>query len=378
MSLSEVLPGFQPEPGQPPQRRRNAARQQRKRKKQKRRRSLLAIVVTFVVVVGGIGGAYLGLKPLISQLTEPNDYTGAGAGAGTATVKIPEGASGRDIARVLTTAGVTKTPVAFLDAAKADTRAARIQPGTYELHRQMSAASALALLLDPDARSQITLTVPEGRRATEIYAELQEKLGFSRAQLTAAAKSDELGLPAAARGRVEGYLFPATYDFQPDVTPLQALQAMVERGKATFDDLGIPGSQLHDVVVKASIVQAEAGRKEYMGKVARVLDNRLDDGMKLQLDSTVSYATGKFEITTSSKDRSSTSGYNTYKHAGLPPGPISNPGEDALKAALEPTAGKWLFFVTVNPKTGETKFAETPEQHGEYVKEFQAWLRANP
>jgi peptidoglycan lytic transglycosylase G len=376
MSLSEVLPGFTPEPGQPPQRRRNAARQQRKRKKQKRRRSLLAIVVTFVVVVGGIGGAYLGLAPLVRQLTEPNDYTGTGTG--TATVKIPDGASGRDIARVLTEAGVTKTPVAFIDAAKKDTRSGRIQPGTYELHRQMSGVSALALLLDPKSRSRITLTVPEGRRAIEIYSELQQKLGFSRAELTKAAKADDLGLPRAAHGRVEGYLFPATYDFQPDVTPEEALQAMVERGKATFDELGIPDTQLHDVVVKASIVQAEAGRKEYMGKVARVLDNRLDQGMKLQLDSTVSYATGKFEITTTPKDRASTSPYNTYRYAGLPPGPISNPGEDALRAALEPADGQWLFFVTVNPKTGETKFADTAAQHSRYVDEFRAWLRANP
>jgi UPF0755 protein len=377
MSLSEVLPGFTPDPEQPPQqRRRNAARQQRKRKKQKRRRSILAIVVTFVVVVGGVGGAYVGLKPLVSQLTEPNDFTGAGTGQ--VTVKIPDGASGKVIAQVVTAAGVTKTQVAFLNAFKANTRSISIQPGTYALHQKMSGATAVSLLLDPAARRQITVQIPEGRRASEVIDLLVSKLGFTRSALTKAAKSGDLGLPKAAHGRLEGYLFPATYDFQPDVTPEEALKAMVDRGNSTFDDLGIPASDLHDVVTEASIVQAEAGRKDYMAKVARVLDNRLAQHMNLQLDSTVSYATGKFGITTSSQDRNSTSRYNTYRYAGLPVGPISNPGEDALKAVLNPAKGTWLFFVTVNPDTGETKFATTPTQHAANVKEFQQWLRAHP
>jgi UPF0755 protein len=100
--------------------------------------------------------------------------------------------------------------------------------------------------------------------------------------------------------------------------------------------------------------------------------------MKLQLDSTVSYATGKFNVTTTSADRQTNSPYNTYRYAGLPAGPISNPGEAALKAAVNPTPGQWLFFVTTNPETGETKFATTLAQHDQYVQEFQAWLRAHP
>lgn len=376
MSLSEVLPGFTPDPEEPPQRRRGAARQQRKRKKQKRRRSLLAIVVTFVVVVGGIGGAYFGLKPLISQLTEPNDFEGAGSGQ--VSVQIPEGASGRTIARVLTKGGVTKTEAAFIDAFEANPKSGSIQPGTYELHQQMSGSSAVTLLLDPVARLRLDVTVREGLRATQVYDLLAEKLDLKRSDFTKAAKSGDLGLPRSAGGNPEGYLFPATYEFQPDVTAEQALTAMVERGRDTFEELGIPERDLRDTVIEASIVQAEAGNRQYMGKVARVLDNRLEQNMNLQLDSTVSYATQKFGITTTSKDRQSTSRYNTYKYAGLPKGPISNPGEDALKAVQEPAKGSWLYFVTVNPETGETKFADTGAQHNEYVKEFQAWLRAHP
>jgi UPF0755 protein len=115
-----------------------------------------------------------------------------------------------------------------------------------------------------------------------------------------------------------------------------------------------------------------------MAKVARVLENRIAIDMPLQLDTTVNYANGKSGITTTAEDRANPSPYNTYVHAGLPPGPISNPGEEALSAALSPADGNWLFFVVVNPDTGETRFAATAEEHQQNVLLFQQWLRENP
>jgi UPF0755 protein len=100
--------------------------------------------------------------------------------------------------------------------------------------------------------------------------------------------------------------------------------------------------------------------------------------MPLQLDTTVNYANGKTGLTTTPQDRANPSPYNTYKHLGLPPGPISNPGEDALKAVLHPTPGDWRFFVVVNPDTGETRFARTAEEHQQNVLLFQQWLREHP
>ena len=98
---------------------------------------------------------------------------------------------------------------------------------------------------------------------------------------------------------------------------------------------------------------------------------------KLELDSTVTYALNLKTTTTTPKDRQSKSKYNTYRYKGLPPGPISAPGKAALEAAANPDKGKWLYFVTVNLETGETKFAETPEAHEKNVAEFQAWCHAN-
>ena len=373
--LSQVLPGlFEPPPDRG--RRGDVRKAKRRRKQRRRKRAVVTLLLFLVVVGGGAGGAYLGLAPLVHKLMEPKDFTGTGAGQ--VTVKIPTGASGTTIARVLTAAGVVKTQVAFIDAVQKNPKAASIQPGTYRLRRQMSGASAVALLLDPASRLQVVVTIPEGARVKDILNTLSKQLNIPRTQLTKASMSNDLGLPAAAHGHPEGYLFPATYTFPPDVTATQALASMVSRGRAAFTQLDIPTSKLHDVVIEASIVQAEAGNRKYMGKVARVLDNRLKKKLPLQLDSTVSYAVQRFGVTTTPAERTSKSRFNTYRYTGLPVGPISNPGEDALRAALHPSKGPWLFFVTVNPSTGETKFATTAAGHDRQKLEFQAWLRAHP
>jgi UPF0755 protein len=132
------------------------------------------------------------------------------------------------------------------------------------------------------------------------------------------------------------------------------------------------------VLTKASIVQAEAASPEDMAMVARVLENRLADGMPLQLDTTVNYANGKSGITTTPQDRANPSPYNTYVHPGLPPGAIGNPGEQAIEAVLAPTPGDWRFFVVIDPDTGETRFARTAEEHQQNVLLFQQWLREQP
>ncbi len=220
---------------------------------------------------------------------------------------------------------------------------------------------------------------PSGRHpARRRLSVIAKKLDLKEPDLRKAAKSGDIGLPKAAKGNLEGFLYPATYDFGPDVTAESALRDMVKRGQQTYDELGIPDKELRRVVIEASLLEAEAGTEKYMGKVARVIENRIKSNTALQFDSTVSYATGKFNVTTSDADRSNPSPYNTYYHKGLPAGPISNPGEAALKAALNPTPGKWMYFVTTNPSTGETKFANDFAQHQVYVKEFQAWLRENP
>lgn len=353
----------------------------RDRRLRRRRRRIRALVVLLVCLLAFGGAVYLvggQARDVIARINEPTDYTGTGTGS--VSVQITAGASGRTIGRTLADAGVVKTAKAFVDVADDDPRAGSVQPGTYAMRSHMSAASALALLLEPSSRQSYKVTVPEGFTAARTLARLSEATGTPVASFEAAAKDPALGLPPEAAGSVEGYLFPATYDFDLTTNPVQMLSAMVTRATRAMDAVGVPVDprQRHDVLTKASIVQAEAGSTEDMGKVARVLENRLADGTPLQLDTTVNYANGKSGITTTAADRANPSPYNTYAHPGLPPGPISSPGEDALRAVLAPTQGDWRFFVVVDPGTGRTLFATTAEEHQANVAEFRKWLRAHP
>ncbi len=339
-------------------------------------RRLVVIVLALAVVGVGAFVAVTLLRPLVASFTQANDY--AGPGTGEVQVKVSQGDGGTAIAKTLREDDIVKTTKAFIEAANADPRSAGIQPGVYALRKQMSAADALAVLVDPKNRITSEVTIPEGLWAKEIYPRLSKATGVPVADYTTAAKDAKaLGLPAAAKGNVEGYLFPAGYTFDPGTSAAAQLRTMVGETVKRLDALGVPEAQRERIMTIASLVEAEARFEKDRPKVARVVENRLADKMPLQLDSTVNYASGKHGITTTNAARGSASPYNTYKVVGLPPGPIDNPGESAIKAAVSPAAGPWLYFVTTNPETGETKFAETYAEHQKNVQEFQTWCQSN-
>jgi UPF0755 protein len=344
----------------------------------RRKRSPFAVLVSLLVLVGLIVGIVIGGQKLLG-LINPASRDYAGQGTGEVQVRVQDGDTLSDIARTLVTADVVASIGPFVDAAEANAAAVGIQPGVYGMRLQMSGQAALDRLLDPAARLLSRVTLPEGLTVERTLARLAEQTGRPVEEWQAAAADPAaLGLPAYANGLPEGFLFPATYDVEPDATPADVLRQMVARGVQALDGLQIPEDLRLTVLTKASIVQAEAGSVQDMGKVARVLENRLDDGMPLQLDTTVNYANGKSGITTTAQDRQNPSPYNTYMHPGLTPGPISNPGEEALRAVLAPTPGDWRFFVVVDPDTGDTRFAVTGEEHQQNVLLFQQWLRDNP
>ena len=367
--LSTVLPGAATAG------RRATSDRRRQRRRRRARRSLI-LLVALAVVAGGGYGAFAALRPMVESLRAPNDYTGQGSG--TVEVIIEPGASGRAIGRVLAEVDVVKTSGAFVDAASANPKAGSIQPGTYAMRKQMSGSAAVTLLLDPKARTAERVTVREGLRASEIITLLAKETGQPAADYTAALKDAEaLGVPALARGNAEGWLFPASYEFATTSTAEQQLSAMVAQTKKVLAAADVKDRDAQRILTIASIAEVEAAAPADYAKVARTLDNRLRIKMKLQLDSTVSYAVGRRSITTTAAERATRSPYNTYFIAGLPRGPIANPGRAAIEGALNPSPGPWLFFVTVDPSTGETKFATTAAEHARNVKEFQAWCRDN-
>ncbi|QIQ06034.1 endolytic transglycosylase MltG [Streptomyces liangshanensis] len=224
------------------------------------------------------------------------------------------------------------------------------------------------------------LVVPEGQRAAQVYASVDRALGLAAGTTREKAASVPLDLPPAARDNPEGYLFPATYPVNAESTPASLLSFMVNTANQRFGAHHISdGARLDDVsvyqtVTLASIVQAEAATASDMGKVSRVIHNRLARGMALQMDSTINYGLRRSTLDTTYQDTGIDSPYNTYERKGLPPTPIGNPGNEALNAAVRPTRGNWLYFVTVAP--GDTRFTASYAEQRRNVAEFNANRRA--
>ncbi|MFV8183794.1 endolytic transglycosylase MltG [Streptomyces sp. AF1B] len=221
-----------------------------------------------------------------------------------------------------------------------------------------------------------SLVIPEGWRASQIYAAVDKALTLPAGSTKNSVAKAHLKLPKDAEGNPEGYLFPATYPVPEKATPESLLTAMVRTADRKFNGAPVAaGAQrnamnVYQAVTVASIVQAEAASKADMGKVARVVFNRLERGMPLQMDSTLNYALNRTTLKTTSGDTKVDSPYNSYRRMGLPPTPIDNPGEDAMRAAISPTPGDWLYFVTVKP--GDTRFTADFAQHQRNVAEFNA------
>ncbi|MFJ6795385.1 endolytic transglycosylase MltG [Streptomyces sp. NPDC091268] len=218
------------------------------------------------------------------------------------------------------------------------------------------------------------LLIPEGWRAPQVYAAVDRELKLPAGSTKKAVATAALALPAEAKGNPEGYLFPATYPVTSKSTPATVLQYMVRTAnerlatKAVADGAKAHGMTPYQTATLASIIQAEAESRADMGKVARVVHNRLARSMPLQMDSTINYALNRSTVDTKLSETRIDSPFNTYERQGLPPTPIDSPGLEAMAAAVAPTPGDWLFFVTVKP--GDTRFSATYEEHQEHVAEF--------
>ena len=290
-------------------------------------------------------------------------------------IELPQGATGSQIASVLYDAGVVKSSQAYFRVAVGDPRSQKVAPGSHRLTLKISARQALDQLLDPE-RIPNLIRVAEGAWKSEVQKAFIA-YGFTKAEVISA--FSQLELPQGFSNS-EGLIFPAQYSFPEGISANAAAQAMVDR----FSDDPY-GRQLlagnkefsgQKLLTIASIVQAESTNEDF-SKVARVIYNRLKIGMPLQMDSTVHFIMqARGDIFLSRKSTMLNSPYNTYRKYGLPPGPISNPGSDAIKATLQPLDGDWLYFITVAP--GDTRFTSNFDQFNtwkiEYTKNRKAGL----
>lgn len=368
--------------------RRGGPRDPRKRKRG-RGRSIAALLMTVTLLAVLAAGGWWGFHK-VQDYFGTKDY--AGSGSGQVTVQVENGDTATDIANKLVTAGVVRSGKAFVDAANANAQSKQIEPGFYQLHQHMKASLALDMLLARDADGALAnkiskkVTIPEGLIASQVYQKLSEGTGIPVADFQQAAKDPiKLGVPdwwfkrddgkKVDKTNIEGFLYPATYEFDPDADAASVLSAMVNQFNTVVGDLDFANAAQqkysispYEALVAASLAQAEAMFPEDMPGVVRVLYNRAYkdfDCNCLQLDSTVNYwlrVTGKEAQDsgnlTVSQLHDKNNPYNTYEIKGLPPGPIDSPGKDALSAAINAPSSNNYYFLAID-KDGHTAFAAT-------------------
>ncbi|MEU7825671.1 endolytic transglycosylase MltG [Catellatospora sp. NPDC049133] len=381
----EFFIAFGDEPEQRRPRRPAGGRGPRKRRRRRRNRAVLAGMLTLFLLAGAGAAMYLGFDRVKGWFGTP-DYTSAD-GTAEVTLEIPEKATGARMAEVLKAKDVIASEQAFLDAWEENPKAATIQPGHYRLRLRLSAADAITMLLDPARRIVKGVTVREGLSSFKIYKLLSEKLGIPEADFAAAGKDPvKLGVPESWFDRdgrkvtksVEGFLFPDTYEFPPDVTARSALETMVRRflavtGELKFTESVRGGLKVapYEMLIVASLAQAESGTAADLPKVARVAYNRIFQPKAgvctcLEFDVTINYwrETKGLEPIGSGKMTSAEQNdkKNPYNHnVLLLPTPINNPGRAALAGAAKPAKGGWYFFVAIDQK-GNSAFSTNYEQ----------------
>lgn len=358
-----------------------------------RRRGFLAALLA-LLLIGALGfGLYLGGRWVVDQLRSepPADYPGPGVGS--VVVEVSPGDSVTAIGNTLVNANVVASAQAFVNATEGDARANTISPGAYQLKEQMSAAGAFEALLDPATKYQSIVALPEGLRIEQTVTRTAEQTQILPDDLWAVLRDPAaLQLPdwAPPSGdlRAEGFLFPATYEFAKDATAAKVLSTFVDRFNTAAIETNLNNSQEkvgkspYEVLTIASLIQGE-GKPEDFDKIARVIYNRLDPttwggtfGL-LQLDATLNYALAESNLNLSNEQLQADGPYNTYTRPGLPPTPINSPGEEAIIAAMNPADGPWLYYVTTNPDTGETKFTADYNEFLVFKDEFQTWCAQN-
>lgn len=350
---------------------RSAIVHRRKRKALRRVKSAIIIMFVALLVTFAASFTFSWIKAS-TQATQVEDYLGPGGEK--VLVSVPEGSTGADIAALLVKADVIQSEQPFIDAFNENPRANSIQPGVYYLKSKIPAKEAVAALLDPASKAEYTITIPEGMTTSQIYEKYANVYKMTTDEVKKQAEEAKKDfLPPEAGGIIEGWLAPGQYNFMPTTTVKDALQAMVDQRIKELEKSGVSKDMWQRQLIIASITEKEVSRAQDYPKVSRVIENRLAKDMLLQLDSTVLYGLGKSEIVLSGSDLETDTPYNTYIHKGLPPSPICNPGIDVLKATANPPEGDWLFWVTVNLTTGETKFSSTHEEHEKYAEEFRMW-----
>ncbi|OMH37022.1 endolytic transglycosylase MltG [Tersicoccus sp. Bi-70] len=373
----DAIPGFGPDDDDSRPRDRRARPPRRVR----RRRTVVVLAAVALVTAAIVVLTTTLVLPFMARFQTP-DYPGPGKDS--AIVTVAKGDTNQAIGATLVQQGVIASSKAFNEALQNEGGGKFIQPGQYQLKKEMKASEALAAMLDTKTSAVHYAAVNQNLRQSDVFAILAKATSLPVAQFQALAKNPrQFGLPAKAPS-LEGYLHPGEYRFALDAKPKDIINQMVASTKKSLTDAGVTdANEQYRLLTIASIIEAEAGEADY-GKVSGAIYNRLGPDNKetagrLDSDATVSYGLNRRSYQISNEEKQDTSNkYNTFANPGLPVGPIGSPGAKAIAAAKTPQKVPYFYWVTVNLDTGETKYATTLEEHQRNVDEYTAWCGAHP
>ena len=374
-----VTDGQAPVSAMPPRPPHSRREMRRRRERRKHRKQIMIVIIALAVVLATscvvilVGGLRHGAPRIVATKEVAPDYPGPGGQPLEFTVESGQGAD--QVGANLVKAGVVKSTAAFLHAITSTQSESRLLPGVFDLRLRMKASDVVAILTD-QSKAGGFLQVRAGERVREVVARAAQLSGVPQSEFDTLIQAKGEGiLPQEAQGNFEGWLQPGEYDVRKAGSAKAILSNLVSKRIEHLNQLGVPGGQDRQTILNtASITEAEVNKSEYYSKVARVIENRLAKGMPLGMDSTVAYSNNVSALKlTDAMLKNADDPYNTRVHPGLPPGPIGSPGDEAIQAAMHPETGDWLYFVTVNMDTGETRFSDNQDQFNRDVKEYKAW-----
>ena len=362
-----------PNPPVPPKSRKDLKAQKRRKSKRKRIIAFILTLIFAILFVLGYGlyrvAVYIKTN---NQSTIMDDWPGPGSGFVEFTIEPGQGSV--EVGNNLVKAQVVKSQSTFSNIVAANNKI--LYPGIYALKKHMNSIDVVNILSD-QSKAGGFLDVKAGERSTDVIRKAAQISGIDIAQFKEIENAGGMGvLPPEANGSFEGWLEPGVYNVKSMKSATKILAKMVDKRIQKLDSLGVPKGKLRQDILKiASIAEAEVNNREYYGKVSRVILNRLAKDMPLGMDTTVAYGIGikAINLTQAQLDDASNP-YNTRIHKGLPPTPISIPGDNAILASLNPEKGSWIYFVTTNLKTGETKFADN---YDDFLKIRDEYKRSN-
>ncbi len=327
----------------------------------KNKKSIVRLCISALIVIVGI--------LCIAVISRPNGLKE------TKTVSIEQGLSTGSIADVLKDEKVISSKLFFLLKVNLSKYKGQLKYGSFEFSPDDGYDSVIQKLATGGAkRDSVSVTVPEGYSAEKIIALLSQK-GLGSAEDFKNAMNDSydydflknINPPKECKYKLQGFLFPSTYEFYKDSKPHDIIDKMLSEFEKQYKTLSASYDKLFEVITKASMIERESKTDEDRPKIAGVIENRLNTGMKLQIDATVVYAIsdGMYDVNrVYYKDLEVDSPYNTYKYNGLPVGPIASPGLKSIEAALNPEKHDYFYYRTDSTKNdGSHVFSKDFEEH---------------